>query len=98
MNRQAKKTKHDDTKIWKKGNLLEDEDIKIKPKKRNKKQKLKTPEQKSKNKKIKIIIISVIIILIISFGIWLGITTHRWKMLAQDMALNECSTVKDRIR
>lgn len=59
-------------------------------KKKNKKSK-KQP-QKSKFRKILFILCLTIIIII---GIVLGISAHRWKTLAQEMLINENSTVID---
>lgn len=59
-----------------------------------------TNQINSENKKIKLrnsikIIIILLLIFIISIGIWIGIITHRWKIIAKDMLLNEYSIVKD---
>ena len=59
----------------------------------DKKNKRKNKKDKSKNV-LKIVII-FIVILIICFGTWLGIITHRWKIIAKDMLLDENSIVKD---
>lgn len=60
----------------------------------NKKEKFKVAK-KQKRKKIKRIIISVITIIIVIVAINIGISTHRWKMLAKDMIVNQNSIVKD---
>ncbi len=75
--------------------LLENE-YELRGKKRNKKRRKRQKEETSRTKKkIKLIIFLVIIITIIVFGVRLGISTQRWKMLAQDMMINENSVVKD---
>lgn len=70
--------------------LLENEsELRGRSKKKRKK------KEKKKLRKLKIVILIIIIISIIVLGIKLGISTNRWKILAQDMIKNEASTVKD---
>ena len=86
LKKQARRSKN------KKDRGIEEEQNNLKKVKHGKKD--RTPKEIKKSKKIKFIIFIFIVILIISLGIWIGITTHTWKTLAQDMILNEFSTVK----
>ena len=72
--------------------LLENE---ITSRRRNRKKSKKKKKEKNRFYKIKIILFILIVIAIILLGINLGISTNRWKILAQDMIKNEASTVKD---
>ncbi len=86
-----------------KAKRLKDEETIKNKNTRRKKSKQKDDKSKKKEisktkrilKKLKWILLIGIIILIIIFGIKLGISTYRWKILAQDMMVNEYSTVKD---
>ena len=49
----------------------------------------------TKHQKLKKFIIIVILIIILILGIYLGITSHRWKTLAKGMLVNENSVVQD---
>ena len=48
-----------------------------------------------KKKKIKKILLSLLVLVILISAISIGISTHRWKLLAKDMANNENSVIKD---
>ena len=91
MKKQAKRRKRK----LKKEDIVNEEEITPRNRKKRKKAKEELTEKKTKYKKIKITIVILFITIIIGLGIWIGITTHRWKTLAQDMILNEFSTVKD---
>ena len=52
-------------------------------------------QKTKKSKKLKKIIFFIILAVIIILGIKLGISTHIWKSMAKDMALNENSVIKD---
>ena len=60
----------------------------------NKNKKRKKPK-KGKHPKLKKAIIIIIIIIIIILAVMLGISSHRWKTLAQEMLINENSIVID---
>ena len=68
-----------------------------KDKKEQKKKGNKSKEDKEKkiNKKTITIIITICILIVIILGICLGISTHRWKMLAKEMVAFQNSTVLD---
>ena len=65
-----------------------------KDKKAQKKKGNKSKEDKSKKKMPKIII-GIIILIVIILGIYLGISTHCWKILAKEMVAFQNSTVLD---
>lgn len=50
---------------------------------------------KNKHKKLRKFIAIIIIIFLVIGGITLGVSTHRWKTIAQEMIKNENSVVKD---
>ena len=68
-----------------------------KDKKEQKKKGNKSKEDKEKkiNKKTITIISIICILIVIILGIYLGISTHRWKMLAKEMVAFQNSTVLD---
>ena len=68
-----------------------------KDKKEQKKKGNKSKEDKEKkiNKKTITIISIICILIVIILGIYLGISTHRWKTLAKEMAAFQNSTVID---
>ena len=51
-------------------------------------------KKKIKSKKKKVIFI-IIILIVLSLAISLGISTHKWKTIVKDMAINQPSIVKD---
>ena len=59
------------------------------------KNKNKHQKQIKPKKKIKRIVITILLVIIIILGISLGISSHRWKSLAQQMIINENSIVLD---
>lgn len=62
----------------------------IKEMKRKKKIEENIQETKQKaGKRFKKILLLIILIIILYLGISIGISTHTWKVLAQDMILNE---------
>ena len=81
-------------KMHKKKNKKSTEDQLPKAVKEMKKELEKTEKKKSK-KKLKRILFFLVSIIIITISINLGISTHRWKTLAQDMKINQNSVVKD---
>lgn len=66
-------------------------------KKKSKQKEEIAPREKNskKRKKWKKALFIIIIIIILIFAINLGISTHRWKMLATDMSINQNSIIKD---
>ena len=55
----------------------------------------KTNKKNKANKKIKKIIIIIVIVLILLLGIFLGVSSHNWKQITQEMFVNETSIVVD---
>lgn len=55
----------------------------------------KTNKKNRTNKKIKKIIIIIVVILILLLGIFLGVSSHNWKQITEEMFVNETSIVVD---
>lgn len=56
----------------------------------------KKPEKKKKRKRLKKVILYIIIVVVIIVAISLGVSAYTWKVLSEDMFVNEHSTVIDK--
>lgn len=56
----------------------------------------KKPEKKKKRKRLKKVILFIIIVAVIIVAISLGVSAYTWKVLSEDMFVNEHSTVIDK--
>lgn len=82
----------------KKAYIVDEDDIPKsvrKMKRASEKANLAEEKKQNRKKKIRKIIFFFLIVLVLFFGIKLAISTHRWKMLAKDMLVNEHSVIID---
>lgn len=82
----------------KKAYIVDEEDIPKsvrKMKHASEKANLAEEKKKKRNKKIRKIILLFLVILILFLTVKIAISTHRWKMLANDMLVNEHSVIID---